>query len=127
MAFHDYPILGSVELTNASECAELIRLLYRTIHEDDGMRAACFHPRHGIRAERGDRVADWVICFECLSMDVKDGRGAHVDLGTNPSIEPRFTQTCFTRRRKYGRTSSSNHGFLRSQMLLRGLGCGRGT
>tara|TARA_R110002126_G_scaffold12416_14_gene54039 strand:+ start:1776 stop:2276 length:501 start_codon:yes stop_codon:yes gene_type:complete len=91
-AFHNYPVLGSVELTNANERAELIRLLYRTIHEDNGMRASCFNPRHGIRAQRGDQVADWVICFECLSMHVKDGKDAHVNLGTNPSIEPRFTQ-----------------------------------
>ena len=32
----------------------------------------------------------------------------------------------FIRRRKYGTTSASNHGFFFNQRLLRGLGCGNG-
>jgi hypothetical protein len=37
---------------------------------DDGSIAACFEPRHGIRAETEAGSVDFVICFQCLSMKI---------------------------------------------------------
>ena len=32
--------------------------------------AACFNPRHGIRATHDGKTVDLVICFECFSLQV---------------------------------------------------------
>jgi hypothetical protein len=35
--------------------------------------------------------ADWVICFECLSMHVIDDAGTQVNLGGPSDVEPAFS------------------------------------
>lgn len=40
--------------------------------------AACFDPRHGVRAVHGGHTVDLVICFECLSLKVyRDAAWVH--------------------------------------------------
>lgn len=89
--FHGYPILGEVLLTDVPAREELVRLLWQTIDSDDGTRAHCFNPRHGIRATQDGMSADWVICFECLSMHVIDDAGTQVNLGGPSDVEPAFS------------------------------------
>jgi hypothetical protein len=43
----------------------VISALYRGIEEHNGGVSGCFNPRHGIRAVKGGRTVDVVICFEC--------------------------------------------------------------
>ena len=67
---HGYPILGRAKLTDARARQELVDLVMRGIRESDGRVAACFNPRHGVRAEHDAKVVDLVICYECLSMSI---------------------------------------------------------
>ncbi len=65
--FHGYRVLGSVAVVDKNVRVELAALLEKAADDNQGMVAACFNPRHGIRAIQGGQVADFVICFECLS------------------------------------------------------------
>jgi hypothetical protein len=66
--FHDYPVLGSLRITNATQKSELLAALYKGVMDSDGSVASCFDPRHGIKATTGTNWIDLVICFECSYM-----------------------------------------------------------
>lgn len=70
--FHGYPILGQVDLEGADRQA-LITALYEGIAASDGTAAACFIPRHALHVVKGDRVTDYVICFQCLAINIYTG------------------------------------------------------
>ncbi len=68
--FHDFPILGRVDIP-ANKRVELLAQLYNGLDVPNNFTlAACFNPRHGVRAEKGNRYADLVICFSCSQMQV---------------------------------------------------------
>lgn len=69
-AMHGYEVLRSAEITDVAQQREILDLVERGIHESDGTIAACFDPRHGIRAEREGRVSELLICYHCLAMIV---------------------------------------------------------
>ena len=63
----DYAVLGATTL----EPADRIRVLtefYKGIAGNDDTVAACFNPRHALRARKGTAVVTAVICFECLQI-----------------------------------------------------------
>jgi hypothetical protein len=64
-AFHDWKVLGRVTVLNSWTQGKIIRAVKKGIADSDGSVAACFNPRHGIRAVRGEHTADLVLCFEC--------------------------------------------------------------
>jgi hypothetical protein len=88
-AFHGYPILDRVVL-RGEEKAKLLGKLYTSIAED-AEPARCFIPRHGIRAVKGDRSVDLVICFECQQVDsyVDGNRGGST---ISKSSQPYFDE-----------------------------------
>ena len=69
-AFQGWKGLGRISISTAEQRAKVVALLRRGIAESDGSVAACFDPRHGIRATSEDTVVDLVICFACLQIDV---------------------------------------------------------
>lgn len=73
-----YPIVGRVELPVGAERAKLLSRLYQGIAEgDQNSRAGCFEPHHAIRATRGERTVDLVICFQCVALEVWDLADEH--------------------------------------------------
>ena len=92
---HGYPILGRATLTDANARKELVDLVLRGVRESDGKVAACFNPRHGIRAEHDSKTFDLVICYECLSMSIySGGSGAASKVAsalTSQSVEKQVT------------------------------------
>jgi hypothetical protein len=68
--FHGYKILGTVVIADSETRKKLISSFEQAVAENDGVSAACFNPRHGIRAARNDKHADFVICFECDQVEV---------------------------------------------------------
>jgi hypothetical protein len=62
--FYNYSILGKVQIKDPKERQALLNALYGGM-DMDGRQSKCFEPRHGIRAKKGDQVADLVICFQC--------------------------------------------------------------
>ena len=72
--FHSYEILGSAPSQGVDATDHLLALVEYGIEDSDGMVAACFNPRHGIRVVKDGVAHDFVICFECLSMQTyRDG------------------------------------------------------
>lgn len=65
--FWGWRVLGSVVITAADRDA-LVSALEHGIAENGGWVAACFTPRHGIKATRGRSSADLVVCFECAQV-----------------------------------------------------------
>jgi hypothetical protein len=59
---------------------------------NDGRVAACFNPRHGIRASREGKTIDLVICFECLQVYVYAEEGRQGSFLTTSSPQPVFDQ-----------------------------------
>lgn len=62
--FWEYPVVREKELTEPRERAELIRTLYEGMAEQK-VGARCFVPHHGLRAVRGGKTLDLVLCFTC--------------------------------------------------------------
>ncbi len=66
--FHQYPILGSIEIVSNEEKKTSLRAFAKGIRESDGTTMRCFDPRHGLRIITESATNDFVICFECLSV-----------------------------------------------------------
>jgi len=71
--FHDYPILGEIEIKDSQTRNEVAQALLKGIENQSRDFPACFWPRHGIRAEKAGKVTDYVICFECSQVVVHWG------------------------------------------------------
>lgn len=68
--FHGYNVRGEAELADSATRAEVAAALVAGMEANEGMVAACFDPRHGIRATTAAGTVDLVICFECLQVYV---------------------------------------------------------
>ena len=63
--FHGYTILGTAVVKDIETRKKLVSTFEKAVTENQGIVAACFNPRHGIRVARNGKHADFVICFEC--------------------------------------------------------------
>lgn len=90
-AFHGYKVLGRADATDAVDARQAVALVYEAVAEHPDMYAACFNPRHGLRATKGDDVLDLVICFECLQMHVFVPSGERRSAGVADGPEARMT------------------------------------
>lgn len=72
VAMHGYPILGTTRISDSATRDQLIKGLFGSL-QPEGPRSACFNPRHAIRAMRGGKTVDVVICFECHLIWVYSG------------------------------------------------------
>ena len=73
--FHGWKVLGRTSVADSGTRQRLNEALRAGARTSDGSMAACFIPRHGIRAVRAGKATELVICFECLSAQVyQDGR-----------------------------------------------------
>src|SRR5262249_15828540 len=51
--FHGYEVLAEARVGADAQRAEVASFLGKTLHWNEGRKALCFHPRHGLRAESG--------------------------------------------------------------------------
>lgn len=72
--FHGWKILGKTTIKKAEDRQKLLQSLERGIRANSGIVAGCFNPRHGIRATLKNETVDVVICFQCFSMQVVQGK-----------------------------------------------------
>lgn len=70
----DWTILGRVEVNDPADRHRLVGALWEGVAANDGTRAMCFNPRHAIRVKLLGKTLDFVICFECLQVQVTEGR-----------------------------------------------------
>jgi hypothetical protein len=68
--FHGWKVLGKTVVKNRATRTQLLEALRQGIADNTGIAAACFNPRHGIRAKADGKTLDLVISFECLSMQL---------------------------------------------------------
>ena len=68
--FHRYKVLGTAVIEDAETRKKIVSAFKRAVAENQGIVAACFNPRHGIRVIRNEKQADFVICFECAHVQV---------------------------------------------------------
>ncbi len=72
--FHEYPVLGKLEITEAEQRKAIMTAIERGIWTAKyGRGGGCFWPRHGIRIERDGELLDYVICFQCHNLEVYSG------------------------------------------------------
>jgi hypothetical protein len=71
--FHGVPVLGKVEITDPEKRREIVAALKDGVARSDGKTAGCFWPRHGLRVVEKGQTLDYVICFECLQLEVHAG------------------------------------------------------
>jgi hypothetical protein len=69
--FHGYSVLGKTEIDILKYQADVKNAFIREMAGAYG--AACFNPRHALRAEGNGRTIDVVICFECENFVVYSG------------------------------------------------------
>jgi hypothetical protein len=70
--FWQYPVVSEKDVTDPKERAELIQTLYGCMAEQK-VGARCFVPHHGLRAVRGDKTVDLVLCFTCQWVHIHYG------------------------------------------------------
>ena len=87
----DYPILGMMELTGADR-ATSVNGVYKSITDSNGIVAACFNPRHGLRAQKGTTTVDVIICFECYSLVVNENGERAASIPIMDSAPPVLTK-----------------------------------
>ena len=68
--FHGYRILGTAAINDTETRKKLVSTFKGAVAENQGIVAACFNPRHGIRVTRNEKHEDFVICFECNQVQV---------------------------------------------------------
>ncbi len=65
--FHNFDVLGST-FPSQPDREQLVKSFAAGVTAHDGMVAACFDPRHGIRVQYEGKCYDFVICFECAKI-----------------------------------------------------------
>lgn len=71
--FREYGIMGKMEVGGRKEIEGVWRELHGNVYAGKGeIYTVCFSPRHGIRAYKGERVVDYLICFECGHMHIHE-------------------------------------------------------
>lgn len=72
-AFQRWKVLGSTTVTDPAVRTRLITAFKQGVQASDGTVAGCFNPRHGIRVTTKGVTTEFVICFECLQVQVNSG------------------------------------------------------
>jgi len=68
--FHGHRVLGTAAINDDETRKKLVSTFKGAVAENQGIVAACFNPRHGIRVTRNEKHEDFVICFECNQVQV---------------------------------------------------------
>jgi hypothetical protein len=90
--FRGYAVLGKVEITDQQKRQQIIAAVNRGLAQGKHLGgAACFRPRHGVRATSNGRIIDCLICFECRNVDLYEGDRRY-PRGTNREPQPLLNQ-----------------------------------
>jgi hypothetical protein len=82
--FYRYPVLGKVSVADPAARQEIVAALKEGM-AGKAAPAACFWPRHAVRAVEKGKVIDYVICFECHQLDAyADGRRKSLTTSRGP-------------------------------------------
>jgi hypothetical protein len=90
--FHGWRILGRTTIKDANTRKKLVAALKQGAAENDGIFANCFNPRHGIRVTHEGKTIDFLICFECLQVQVYTDKLRDGGFLTISSPQPLFDE-----------------------------------
>lgn len=90
--FFDRPILGQIKIEKTVERTNLVTALSDGIGTGR-VPADCFDPRHGIRAVKNGVAVDFLICFECGTIDVFSSKGTNWSFEVSETPAVLFNQT----------------------------------
>ncbi|SHI66406.1 hypothetical protein SAMN02745181_0608 [Rubritalea squalenifaciens DSM 18772] len=69
--FHGYYIYGKIEITDPNRMDQVRTAVHQSVAtERNPPMMHCFNPRHGVRAYWNGEVRDYLICFQCASMEM---------------------------------------------------------
>lgn len=89
--FHRWKVLGKVEIADRNTRQRIVAALRKGVAEMNIKSVpGCFSPRHGIRAIRGGKSIDFVICFECWQVEMYAGEQHLTGFLTTGSPQPVF-------------------------------------
>jgi hypothetical protein len=92
MHFHGWEIIGRTSIRDEDKRKKLVAAFKTGVEENQGIGAACFRPRHGIRITEQGKTTDFIICFECFQVQVVvDGLPQRAVLVTR-TPEPAFNE-----------------------------------
>ena len=90
--FHGYRAVGQTQVSPEVK-AKLIDALYDGMAAEHIFRAACFSPRHGIHAVKGNKYVDLLICFSCQQFLIYPSPLIHSHRGLPPQWRPLLHST----------------------------------
>jgi hypothetical protein len=90
--FHGWKVLGRIQIKDAETRNKLLAALKKGVNDNDGIAAACFDPRHGIRVTHEGKTMDLVICFECFQVQVYAAEKREHDFLTTGSPQRVFDE-----------------------------------
>jgi hypothetical protein len=85
--------LGKTTIKDADRRKKLISEFKKAIDESDGLGAACFNPRHMIKASNKGKVLTLVICFECPRVQLDINNKEKKTLYIGPGAQEFFDKT----------------------------------
>lgn len=89
--FHGYPILGSTMLSDPERRIILERFV-AGIDVHPTIAAACFLPRHGLRVKSHGHTLDFLICFQCIQVEIYRDNERVSWWGTNNAAQQVFNE-----------------------------------
>jgi hypothetical protein len=98
--FHGYEIVSSVVVEENDQRKETAAFLGKILHWNEGRKALCFNPRHGLRVVSGSRTLDFLICFECHRVRIYEGQKCLAELATTFTDESNPIEKCLAESEK---------------------------
>ena len=89
---HGHQVLGKTVITDPKQRERLAATLEKAVADSTGTEPACFFPRHAVRTVRDGKAYDFVICFQCIQVQVYGGMLSPFPYLVDKSAEPLFDQ-----------------------------------
>jgi len=89
--FQGCKILRQANVTDAEQKEKLVTTIRSATESYLSLGAACFSPRHGIRAEHDGKRVELLICFECMNFQGASSLGSFAG-GFSPAAEKVFEE-----------------------------------
>jgi hypothetical protein len=71
--FLGWRLLGQTTVNDAATRKRVAASIESAVRNFNGWRATCFNPRHAVRVTSGTQTYDFVICYECGSLECYSG------------------------------------------------------
>ena len=86
--FRGWRLLGQTNINDPVTRRKVSVSVERSVRDFDGLIAACFNPRHALRVTSGTQTYDFIICYECHSMEIYSGDHELPGVALTGSSEP---------------------------------------